>query len=407
LSGPTLTPKQSLAYFYTRSLIHRPLVCYGSGKSASASVITLADSAKHMAQILELLDERKMNYTFPFNKSELLLTAGLHTLWQTVELAGDSKLIKDHQKTLSSLLDHLMRDSPNCGVAFQAVVTALVPIARRPTTADSTKSITMDTGANRLSASMPAPPAKQSKSTRKQLQAIAARFPPFSKTKSEDPPRRATVPPIGPTASSSPDHRTWSSVSLASTRSAPVVPVYSPAKQSRMDLSADVHLDYLPFDHEAALATPVAPASSKPQMNEAAWEQLLSNFDNGYGNIYRGIYGGGAQEDAKMMQPTLFDAETPQGSDWSHMACGWTASAMDLAPSSRSHVPRSVLSFSDESLSSGDDLVFSTSGSNSSSTAPGTAPEGMASPLSPEAFKGILIPNMADDLEFEGYDVKY
>jgi hypothetical protein len=42
--------------------------------------MTVADSAKHIVQILDLLDERRMNYTFPFNKSELLLTAGFSLL---------------------------------------------------------------------------------------------------------------------------------------------------------------------------------------------------------------------------------------------------------------------------------------------------------------------------------------
>ena len=106
---------QSLAYFFTRSLIHRPLLSHGTGSASSAAGIVLAAAGKHILQILDLLQERRMNYTFPLNKTALLLNSGLAILWQSLDLEDASKLVKDNQKSLTMVVG--MLHSENVAVA--------------------------------------------------------------------------------------------------------------------------------------------------------------------------------------------------------------------------------------------------------------------------------------------------
>jgi hypothetical protein len=63
-------------------------------------------------------------------------------------------------------------------------------------------------------------------------------------------------------------------------------------------------------------------------------------------------------------------------------------------------VPQSVLSFSEESLPSGEDSMFSGSGSNNGST----AHESMANEKS---FKGIAIPNLGEEFDFHEFDNRF
>ena len=386
---------QSLAFFFIRSLIHRPLVCHGSGSAASPSIMATADSAKHIVQMLDLLDERRMNYTFPFNKSELLLTAGFSLLWQCLELPDESKLVKDNQKSLVLLTSMLARDSIIAGNEFQAIAESFVNIGRRNVMTPASKQISPDSTVIRSLETMPAPTAKQ-KSPRKQLQAIASRFSSFnnSKVKGEDAPRRATVPHVGPSQSLSPDYRAESTVSLTSTRSAPVVPLYPPSKPRSIEVPSNLNLDYLPVGEEK-YDTPKKTVPEKPQLNESAWEQLLTNIDSGHSSIYNGVYGGASSDELALQRfhtaPTL-----ATGDDWAQET--WPASAIDLT--NKGAVPQSVLSFSEESLTSGEDLVFSGRGSNTGSM-------GRDSLINEKSFKGIAIPNLGEDFDFGEFDTRF
>ena len=346
-------------------------------------------------QILDLLDERRMNYTFPFNKPELLLTAGFSLLWQCLDLPDDSKLVKDNQKSLTLLTAMLTRDSVTAGNEFQAIAESFVNIGRRNGITQAPKQIQTDSSTARVLEAMPAPAAKH-KSTRKQLQAIASRFSSFnnSRVKVEDGPRRATVPDVGPSPSLSPYRRAESTVSLASTRSAPVVPLYTPSKRQSIDISSNLNLDYLPIGEEDD-NTSQNTMPAKPPLNESAWEKLLTNIDSGNSSIYNGLYGGASPGEGTLQRyhtaPTV-----ATGDDWAQEA--WPTSAIDLT--TKGPVPQSVLSFSEESLTSGEDLVFSGCGSNNGSTAQEiTGNE--------KTFKGIAIPNLGEDFDFAEFDARF
>jgi hypothetical protein len=354
-----------------------------------------ADSAKHIVQILDLLDERRMNYTFPFNKAELLLTAGFSLLWQCLEMPDDIKLVKDNQKSLVLLIAMLTRDSVTAGNEFQAIAGSFVTIGQRKGITQAPRHVPIDSNPARLIEQMPAPATKH-KSPRKQLQAIASRFSTFnnSRVKIEDAPRQATAPHLEPSQSLSPYHRADSTLSLASTHSAPVVPLYTPSKPRSIEAPSNLNLDYLPIGEEDERSSQ-STMPTKPQLNESAWEKLLTNIDSGHSSIYNGVYGGASPDDVTLHRyhtaPTL-----NTGDDWAQEV--WPTSTIDLT--TKGPVPQSVLSFSEESLTSGEDLVFSGSGSNNGSTA-------HESMCNEKSFRGIAIPNLGEDFDFDEFDARF
>ncbi|OAP55236.1 hypothetical protein AYL99_10209 [Fonsecaea erecta] len=385
------SPLLSLAYFFTRSLIHRPLLCHASGSASSAAGIVLAAAGKHVLQILDLLLERRMNYTFPLNKADILLNSGLAILWQSLDLEDDSKLARDNQKSLAMLVGMLHSENAPAAAEFQKIATCFIALDTRPASLHNAEQSTA--GAQKATGTMPAPTESKSKSTRKQLQAIASRWSSFSnKGKPEDPSRRATVPQTGP-ISLSPVNRAASTVSLSSTRSAPILPV---ATSSPHQVTASgplgtpaINLDYLPLGDEfgdsqtrTSSSTMLPPKKQPaPALPDSGWETLLDGFDHNNAALY---------QDLQASSHSLYQIPS---NEWTPDA--WHLSGMDLA--TKAPVPQSLLSFSEESLTSGDDFLFSTAGSHNGSTVTGDSLE------LPETYRGITIP--VDD-EFEFHEVE-
>jgi len=383
---------QSIAYFYTRSLIHRPLLCHGSGSAASAAGIVLAAAGKHILQILDLLVERRMNYTFPMNKTDLLLNSGFSIMWQSLDLEDDSKLVKDNQKSLTLLLTLLNTENQVAAIEWRKMAQCFITLEGQPIPSPAVSPATVSS--SRGSPTMAAPNDPKSKSTRKQLQAIASKWSSFSnKGKPEDVPRRATVPQTS-SASRSPAHRAGSTVSLPSTRSAPVLPMNTAdPNQLTTTHSIDVsgiNLDYLPLGDEfgdsqtrTSSSTMLPPRKQQtPTLVDASWDQLLNNFDGTQqGTIYPDVNIGG-----QALYQTTSNEWVPDA---------WHLSPMDF--NAKGNVPQSLLSFSEESLTSGDDFLFSAPPSNNGSTTHGENID------IADRYRGITIP--VDD-EFDFHEVE-
>lgn len=383
--------RQSLAYFYTRTLIHRPLLCHGSGSAASAAGIVLAAAGKHILQIVDLLLERRMNYTFPLNKADLLVISGISVLWQSTDLDDDSKLVKDNQKSLTLSVTMLNNENPAAAIEFQKMAASLIALEGRP--GSPPKSVEPDNRVQRPNTAMAAPAETKTKSTRKQLQALASRWSTFgTKAKSEEATRTVSgTQNGGPTLS--PAHRAASTVSLASTRSAPVLPMNTASPNhlttcTTIDTAA-INLDYLPLGDEfgdsqtrTSSSTMLPPKKQQTPASivaDASWDQLLTNFDNN-STLYADMTAIGHP----LYQPT--------SNEWTPDA--WQLSGIDLT--AKAPVPQSLLSFSEESLTSGDDFMFSTAGSHNGSTVTGDN-------LDPaETYRGITIP--VDD-EFDFHEI--
>jgi hypothetical protein len=345
-------------------------------------------------QILDLLDERCMNYTFPVNKSELLLSCGFSLLWQCLDLEDDSKLFKDNQKTLNSLLTILLRDSPMVGLEFQRVASNYIRISglARPMVPSSSH-MNLSQAARHLNPNpMPAPDSKH-KSTRKSIQAIASRFSPSSSKQKSEASSRSRSIPVNGTLSISLHPRTLSSNSLSSTHSAPLMPMGSPQPRQiqprprAFEAQPTINLDYFPLgdpnNSSESTSRARTPAKGQPHFTDTAWEQLLTNID--------------------LTDTTPQDEVDAAFHDWTPAPDPDAWSIGELT--TKSAVPQSVMSFSEESLTSGEDIVFSRCASNNGSTgSASTAIDSLESSGVVEkqniGFEGISIPFDKDDFEF-------
>ena len=164
-----------MAYYYTRTLIHRPVVASDLGHKALSSQVALSESSKRIVQIIQLLEERHMAFTIALNKNELLFLAGFALLHQALDLKDDSKLLADNQRLACSIIDILSRHQYPGTTNFKEIACSVVAVdafAKPAVPAEQKPSLQRDS-----TASMPAPQsASTTLSVRKQLQAISSRF---------------------------------------------------------------------------------------------------------------------------------------------------------------------------------------------------------------------------------------
>ncbi|KAH7380361.1 fungal-specific transcription factor domain-containing protein [Phaeosphaeria sp. MPI-PUGE-AT-0046c] len=384
-------PVLSLVYHHIRSLIYRPIVVANLGDRASSAIVAIGDACKHIIQIVQLLDERKLSFSFCLNRNEVLVQAGFGLLYQTLDLARDGKLIKDCNRLICSVMDMLESGSAAGYDDFRRIGCTLVAVPRVE--------------------QMPAPqlyrhqsndnmgaPTETFRATQKTLKAIAARFSPGAmKARSETlEPRRATLPTISPTMGV---HTNPSLTSLSSVHSEPPVarsePTLSPHSQHRASFSMankrrtsqpvtqSRNIDYLSFVNDPlASYTLAANPGVKSEVSSSDWERLLSSLDNGQANIYDTIYGGPPADALLDMAP--LSASTEHHATWSPSAWNWSGH-------SEQQPPQSVLSFTDESLTSGEE--FSNNSCEYGST-----------PGSDRLYASIMIPDMSTPNGLGGLD---
>ncbi|KAK7719496.1 DNA-binding transcription factor cat8 [Botryosphaeria dothidea] len=363
------SPILSMAYQYIRSLIWRPAVCANLGGRASAATLAVAGASKAAIQIMQLLEERNLSFALCLNKHDMLVTAGFGLMFQSLDLDQDSKLIKENQKLLAAIVGFLDRSPSSGSVSFRRIVKSTINA-----NADQ-RSIKASPAPNGMQA-----PQDALRSTQKHLKAIASRFSP--NRQQQEPThdnRRATLPNL-PTA-----HSNQSGVSINSVRSEPHArsePTMSPLSH-RASLGgtpsskirrpsaggSTLNLDYLSFGTESQSNTYSMNAHLKSETQSPSdWERLLSGLDNGQTNIYDSIYGG-PPVDALGDVPPL-SATSDANLAWSPSV--WTVGPPDQQP------PQSVLSFSDESLTSGSNDFDCDFGSASS-----------------DSYRGLVIPDLS------------
>jgi hypothetical protein len=160
------------------------------------------------------------------------------------------------------------------------------------------------------------------------------------------------------------------------------------------------NLDYLSFGTEPELtstcnsntSSATHPIKSEPSPTD--WEKLLGSLDNGTTNIFDACYGGRSMDallDLPSLQPsrsTSQDTPLTCTSDLWALCESYThpgSSAAVTTPSTATHAPASILSFStDEGLSSScEDFAAADWGAD------GVGPPG-------ETFRGIVMPSGDD-----------
>lgn len=241
------------------------------------------------------------------------------------------------------------------------------------------------------------------RATQRTLKAMAARFSSGNMKAGRNDAheaRRATLPAI-PITPSVGMHGNPSSTSLSSIHSEPHMarsePTMSPPTHNRASFSltnkrrpnptsqpaAHRNIDFLAFNTDALATHSLGPTAIKSEVSNSDWERLLGSLDGGQTNIYDNIYGGQPAEALLDIPPSATTATDSSGVSWSPDAWDWNSYGT-AAP------PQSVLSFSDESLTSGEEF----SGNPWDSGTPG----------SDRMYAGIMIPDMSTPTGLGGLD---
>lgn len=358
-------------YHYIRMLIYRPVVCAGLGDRGSSATLALSSSSKHIIQIVQLLEERTLGFSLALNKNELMLLCGFGLLFQSFTAERHGKLYKDCQRMVTDATNILERSGAPVAQVFRRITSQMLPATRiennRPSPHPSISRHNSDGG-------MPAPnDAGAFRATQKHLKAIAQCFSPsmsrFSKSADVKDTRRATVPNI----SAFGIHGNKSAVSISSIRSEPTVSPLSqrssqtPRSDRGSTSSQAPNLDYLAFEGPPSLSSYqlLAPPQTGPkaEVSISDWERLLGSLDNGQTNIYDTIYGGQLPEALLDAQPT---AAPPTEQRIALSPDIWNL-GVGLGPTDQFAAPQSVLSFSDESLTSGEEFPYDFGGVGSDS----------------------------------------
>lgn len=343
-----LTCWKSLLYYFIRSLIHRPAVCFGEDHVRSPSVLALADSGKHIVQIVELLDERRLSLSFSINRRELISASGIGLLWQNIGLKRDSKLVKESQKVLTTVIDQLEAESSVAAAEFSALATVLVSLDNKHSSTAQPQS-------------MSPPMQKPLKSPKKQLEAWKARLMGNtspnnnSQQKAESVSRRNTV------SGSSPGfvERQLRSPSWAS---------LPPDNVQHTPMGKDFYNPALGYDTNPPMSCSVPTDGPTGNMSMSDWEFVVSDMDQGFSNIFTGIYGGKeCGEDPGPFASLTAEYMNKQGQAMPPLSTSsgelqglspeaWSATSSSDVPHQRELATQSV--YSDESLGSRDDSLL-------------------------------------------------
>ena len=353
-----------------------------------------------------------MSFSFCLNRNEVLILSGFGLLFQGLDLNREGKLIKDNQRLVCSVIELLERAFAPGAAEFKKVACSMLSIER------FAKDSSPSTAALQQKPAIPMPaPRDTTKSARKQLQAIASRFSFSANRAAKQEPtaaRRATVPKTGAENNIPAFARHNSQLSISSARSEPAI-IYAarqrsvnPPTPSHSDSAMVVpgarqrtpahreqqpirmattlegpNLDYLPFGNDPVPTYPLTQRSNKASVSANEWERLLGSLDSGQSNIYDNIYGGSA---AGSSSADMLPHHAPLDDGrfaWSPDAWGGGSELNILGPT------KSVLSSSEESLTSGEDV---------SSCDQGGGGHGQG-----QEFRGITISHV-DGFALEGLD---
>ena len=344
-----------MAYYYVRTLTHRPVVGSGLGPNASSSVVALADSSKHIIQIVELLEERHMSFSMCLNKNELLLSAGFGLLFQGLDLKQDGKLAQEHQRLVRSVVNVMEHDKFPGVSAFKKMACSVIPL-ERPTKPTNVKD-------NQ-------PPLKRESFTSAptpQLIPISTKpYVPVAATQFSFNPNQAFKKEIPSDKRSAVSDLTLSSYSRTpSLTSAPSAQSESTPRQSPKDslmpqpriLSPPYNegpdLDYLCFNDDI-LQNPWFTPDTKPAPVPNEWERLLCYIDSPQPSSNDSLFGStspSVQPSQMNISPYVDTSPSTSGQEWSPVA--W--SLMDTSTPERTTTD-STMSFSEGSVTTREDM---------------------------------------------------
>lgn len=322
-----------------RTLIHRPAVGSSLGNKASSSVVALAQSSKHVIQIIQLLEERRMSFSFCLNKNEVLLLAGFGLLFQGLNLDRKGKLIQDSQRLLCSVISILERNNAPGAAVFKKVACAMISVDRFSKGVRALE----DPAIRRKSDGIMPAPKHVSKSARKnQATTARASVDEFAVKQEGVNSRRSTTSQLTAHVRSSSQSSVSSAVSDSVAHKG--YPKHT-SKLSHQSVSLNPpNLDYLSFDTNP---TPSLPEISPPSMDHS------ENFDRKH------LVGHPTNQQPQTPFDSIFpspDVFSPYISTASPSKFDWSTDVWSMTPELSAQPAQSVLSFSEEDLTSGEEL---------------------------------------------------
>jgi hypothetical protein len=379
-----------------RTLVYRPAVGTSLGQKAAPALMTISDCSKRIIQIIELLEERNMTCSFCLNKTDILVICGMTLLYQTLELKQDSKLSKDGQRLVNTVIKMLIKaQAPGC-LDFKRISSMVISVdeSAPPTPPQSSPSASAghnqcrspSINGNRRSAT----PQEQNGHAAHARQSIGrllgASASETDLLQQQAKLRRMTMPTA---AGPRPEMlRPQSRRSVDNPQSSPAFhgesrhamsqsPQASPSQQS---------LDYLSLSSSTPAQGQV-PASIQmharrhnlpPHLQQrlsqmypggqvdaktvgfsaSQWEALLGSLEGGQSNVYDAIYGGPAVAALDGAAPQVVQTSnttTTVGAGW--LEDPWELNTFNIGEFDGSVATQSVLSMSDESLSPGEDMT--------------------------------------------------
>ena len=281
---------------YTHLLIALPALVSNAGSGSSfqplsSSIHSVADSATRILQIIQLLEERSMSFSFAMHKGDLLFLAGLGILFQALDLDHKGKLIKDSERWTASVLLMLERDEKPAAQVFRQAAHLVLPSAL------SSPAIS---GGDEARPSSVAPPGKP-RSAHRRLQSLATRIQhTTSRVRSgskwrddtrPDSTRHSMTNGASPAPAPGPAPPLYYHV-----QSSPVVPqlnqtqfvqTMAPPQRTRSHLDAP-NLDYLSFSTEPLTSNLELTAKLEPRGGGGGggscfgeWQPFTSSFEHG------------------------------------------------------------------------------------------------------------------------------
>lgn len=324
-----------------------------------------------------------MSFSFCMNKCDLLAICALTLLYQAIDLKPESKMMRDDERLVNIVLKTLHKSKSPGFVDLERVASMLITLsepsgAALPAKTSRKISLTGQTN-NRVS-----PPANNAKMN--VPQALNCPYPTPAPTSEGDISqqeklRRRTMQPStndqvhaahcarsrqsfdSLRSDMSPmhhhqDHR----LSMSQISPTPSTHRISPVRR------IGPNLDYLSLNNTPFQSKPATPSSgmqglipvshgqglTSGQMAKASgitdseWEALLGSMDGGLNNVYDAIYGGSSIVNEASMAPST--------ASWSPDS--WDLSSFNIGElRGNPGAPQSVLSMSDESLSSGEEVT--------------------------------------------------
>ncbi|KAL6872577.1 N-terminal binuclear Zn cluster-containing/DNA binding domain-containing protein [Trichoderma longibrachiatum] len=362
------SPLLSLTYYYIRTLIYRPAVGSNLGPKAAPALISISESSKHIIQIAQLLEERSLSFSFCMNKCDLLAVCALTLLYQAIDLKRDSKLLREDERLVNDVLQTLRKNQSPGFVDLERAASVLITVTDPSAPALLNKHVrksSMTSGSRRAS-----PPTSFPKQNSPPM---AGQFPASASeadlTRHQDKRWMSNVAVLqGPhgNGQQAPSRQSFDGHRQERQQSTSQMPRVSPSAQPRQNLDY-LSLNDAPFTNKHATSPSGSmqgqhmgvqnggqgyvnhgqQAAKTPNMSSSDWEALVGSMDSGMNNVYDVIYGGASIEAAMAGNST--------GSDWSPDA--FDLSNFNIGEfGSNPAPPQSVLSMSDESLSSGEEV---------------------------------------------------